>query len=316
MIGLRSPLKKSDALCPAAATSGQNFIAMPRLHPLTERLVHFIGRQSKPLVAVFGFALIALLGITDYWFTSFHITFIVFYLAPIFIIAWFGGWRLGLASAILCSIVNLAIDLSFPAEFIQPGEIYFNSTAAIVVYLVAARVIAALHAAMAHEKELARTDYVTGAANRRAFFEALDLELYRARRRTRPLTIIMLDLDDFKGVNDQLGHAAGDALLKAAVDTLRQVVRVTDLVARLGGDEFAILLPETAADAAQKVVLRLQKDLAETMRHSSWPVTFSMGLATFNRPPESPDSAMKDADDLMYQAKRNGKNKIEQQVFQ
>jgi diguanylate cyclase (GGDEF)-like protein len=117
-----------------------------------------------------------------------------------------------------------------------------------------------------------------------------------------------MDCDDFKRVNDEQGHAAGDALLRSVARTLAEGVRKTDLPARLGGVEFMVLVPETDAAHSERLVEHLRASLAEAMRAGRWPVTFSIGLAVFDRTPASPDAAVEFADRLMYRAKRSGKD--------
>ena len=167
-----------------------------------------------------------------------------------------------------------------------------------------------LRKALDKEKELARLDTLTGLANRRAFYEALEKERARTHRYGRPLTVAYLDVDDFKRVNDSQGHAIGDMVLVTVAQTLRENLRVNDVVARLGGDEFAILLPETDVVAAESVVRKLQDLLASEMEAYGWHITFSIGVANFLDPPDSLETMIRTADELMYTAKAAGKNNL------
>src|SRR5262249_5901959 len=137
--------------------------------------------------------------------------------------------------------------------------------------------VSRLHAGILRERLLARTDPLTGAANGRTFYEAVAAEAERARRADRPLTLAYLDLDDFKQLNDRLGHAAGDAALLRVVQTVQAHLRGSDLLARLGGDEFALLLPETEAEGAAALLVRVQRLVAEEMVRQGLPVTLSIG---------------------------------------
>jgi diguanylate cyclase (GGDEF)-like protein len=167
-----------------------------------------------------------------------------------------------------------------------------------------------LRKALEKEKELARLDTLTGLANRRAFYEALEKERARTHRYGRPLTVAYLDVDDFKRINDSQGHAVGDMVLVTMAQTLRENLRVNDVVARLGGDEFAILLPETDVAAAEVVVRKIQDLLGKEMAAYGWPITFSIGVANFLDPPESLEMMIRTADELMYMAKAAGKNHL------
>jgi diguanylate cyclase (GGDEF)-like protein len=137
------------------------------------------------------------------------------------------------------------------------------------------------------------------------------LEAERARRASRPLTLAYFDLDNFKQLNDQFGHAVGDEALRCFVQTLQVHLRIADLLARLGGDEFALLLPETGAEGAVALLSRLQEHLAREMERKGWPVTLSVGAVTFQRPLEDVDLMIQRVDALMYAAKRKGKGRIE-----
>jgi diguanylate cyclase (GGDEF)-like protein len=163
---------------------------------------------------------------------------------------------------------------------------------------------------LAKEHDLARIDPLTTVPNRRAFYEALEKERVRTIRYRRPCTLAYLDLDNFKKVNDSLGHAVGDELLVEVAAGLRSNLRVTDYVGRLGGDEFAILLPETDATAAKLVLHKLRLRLLEQMKTHNWKVTFSIGAATFLDPPASLDVMIRLADETMYAIKAQGKNNV------
>ena len=167
-----------------------------------------------------------------------------------------------------------------------------------------------LRKALEKEKELARLDTLTGLANRRAFYEALEKERARAHRYGRPLTVAYLDVDDFKRINDSQGHAIGDMVLVTMAQTLSENLRLNDVVARLGGDEFAILLPETDVTAAESVVRKVQDLLRAEMEAYGWHITFSIGVANFLDPPESLETMIRTADELMYTAKAAGKNSL------
>ncbi len=165
-------------------------------------------------------------------------------------------------------------------------------------------------AALEMEKKLSRTDSLTGVANRRAFYESADIERKRATRYTRPLSLAYIDLDNFKQVNDQSGHETGDQVLSRVGEILQENTRAETVVARLGGDEFAVLLPEADAASATSVTNKLHHLLTKAMRESGWPVTFSIGVVTYDKPPESIELMVQAADELMYRVKRQGKDRV------
>jgi diguanylate cyclase (GGDEF)-like protein/PAS domain S-box-containing protein len=174
---------------------------------------------------------------------------------------------------------------------------------------------AALKEAVEHEQALARTDYTTGAANARAFADLVKHEINRLDRYKHPFTIAYLDLDNFKAVNDQFGHAIGDQVLRTVVNTAISRLRKTDFVSRLGGDEFAFLLTETDPETAQAIVSGVWQDLLAEMQKNGWPVTFSIGVLTCVATPESGSQLIRMADQLMYLVKNSGKNGVRYAIY-
>ncbi|MEW6113469.1 MAG: GGDEF domain-containing protein, partial [Thermodesulfobacteriota bacterium] len=150
----------------------------------------------------------------------------------------------------------------------------------------------------------------TGTLNSRAFHETAQREIERTSRYWHPYTLAYLDIDDFKAVNDSHGHAAGDELLVTVAETLADNIRNSDALARVGGDEFVILFPEMGAARARRAMHRLKDNVGQKMKEKRWPVTLSVGLVTFLTPADSVDTMLQQADGLMYEAKRSGKNKV------
>ena len=190
-----------------------------------------------------------------------------------------------------------------------------NETFRLIVFLIITLIIARLKRANDNHKELARTDPLTGIANRRAFFDLANLELNKARRYQSQISVIYMDIDNFKQVNDHLGHHIGDRLLRAAAKTIKNNIRAIDLIARWGGDEFCILLSETGADSAALVARKLKRKLLELVHNSNWPVTFSFGVVTYKDLPDSVEAMINAADSQMYIAKKNGKNRIRYKII-
>lgn len=159
---------------------------------------------------------------------------------------------------------------------------------------------------------LAATDELTGLANRRSMVQRIQHELERGERNPRPTTLLMLDLDHFKGVNDTYGHAAGDAVLRALADLCRSLLRRIDTAGRWGGEEFMVLLPETDGDEALAAAERLRQQLAELairVDGQALNVTMSVGVAT-SGPGTTLDEAVARADQALYEAKNTGRNRV------
>lgn len=162
--------------------------------------------------------------------------------------------------------------------------------------------------------ELATTDSLTGLRNRRYFMETATQEFERARRYRTPLSLLMLDADRFKLINDRFGHPVGDEALRILAATGQRQMREADLFARLGGEEFAVLLPQTDPDAARVVAERLRQLIAEQPVVAGGELvhfTVSIGLAHLESSTTSLDNLLRQADAALYQAKQNGRNRVE-----
>lgn len=162
--------------------------------------------------------------------------------------------------------------------------------------------------------ELARTDSLTELPNRRAFMEALEAAIGRFERYGHRFALLLLDLDQFKRINDEFGHAAGDVVLCRMGERVRATLRTSDLLARLGGEEFALLLPETGQAGAQESAERIRRCLAETDIEIGPGVTValtaSIGVVVAEGESVGPDRLLRRADDAMYAAKHAGRNRV------
>ncbi|WP_175947216.1 GGDEF domain-containing protein [Burkholderia pyrrocinia] len=159
---------------------------------------------------------------------------------------------------------------------------------------------------------MAATDPLTGAANRRRFIERVEVEIARARRNGAPFSLLALDLDHFKVINDSYGHQTGDQVLQRFVKKCLDAIRPYDGVARVGGEEFMVLLPQAALDTARLVGERIRAAIAgtpfETGDGKPIEVTVSVGISEFGRDGETIDAILRKADERLYQAKHQGRN--------
>ena len=155
----------------------------------------------------------------------------------------------------------------------------------------------------------AHTDPLTGLSNRRAFQEALELELDRARRGGRPVSLLVADLDHFKRVNDRLGHPGGDQVLKRFAGQMTRLTRNVDLPARLGGEEFALVLPEAAKHDALLVGERLRRAVKAAFVDTTAPLTVSVGVTSFPDDGESANDLLLAGDQALYAAKKLGRDR-------
>lgn len=278
------------------------------------KMIEYLSCQPKNIVIGVCLLLIALSGGIDYL-TGYAISVDILYLIPIFFVSVAINKYSGLFIAVISSLVKLFISLLS----ILPNQnnlfVYWNSFIYLLTVIIIALISSELSESIKREKLISRIDFLTGIPNRKALFESLEIEIYRSRRNHQPLTIAYLDCDNFKAVNDRLGHQAGDALLSVVARTLKSNIRATDLTARLGGDEFVVLLPDTPEDLAFQTVSRLQNMLLTEMQKFNWDVTFSIGIATFNTLPDSIDEIIRTADELMFVVKTTGKGRFEHKIF-
>ena len=152
-------------------------------------------------------------------------------------------------------------------------------------------------------------DGLTGFLNRRTMDETVEAELRRARRYHRDVSVVMLDLDEFKDVNDRLGHREGDRLLHVFSECVREVIRSSDYVFRYGGDEFLLILPETSREDAERLLTRLEAMSFPELTTALGHLTFSAGIATLFTDPDASD-LIKQADDRLYTSKRLGMGRV------
>ncbi|WP_162455909.1 CHASE2 domain-containing protein [Pseudoxanthomonas kalamensis] len=211
-------------------------------------------------------------------------------------------------------LLGIALALLLSLLLLHLAHAWFAPTAVLLVLLLGL-LLWLLHA-LRHTYHRAQSDALTGLANRIRFNEALEQELRVARRSKQPLSLLLLDIDYFKQLNDSRGHAMGDRVLHALAATLQnRARRPRDLIARLGGDEFAVLLPETSAQAAAAIATTLHVDLANLpgKREGDLPMaarfTVSIGIHTSDSAEETVAEMMERTDSALYQAKQLGRNR-------
>jgi len=234
---------------------------------------------------------------------EFHLVFLL----PVVAVCWFAGLKAGGLTTLLSAGVWMIADWQHTPDL---QVLLLNEAVRLSVFVLVVVLVDRLRSALDRESALARVDPLTRLSNRRDLEERGDVEIARARRNGHPLTLISLDLDNFKAVNDRDGHDGGDRLLRAVAESLSENIRATDIAARTGGDEFVILLPETDSEAGGEIAAKLQQKVSQAMRAGGWPVTASFGVLTSPGAPESVDALVRGADRLLYEAKEKGKDTI------
>ncbi len=270
----------------------------------------FLRDRSRGFLRALSAALIALVGLLDY-ITGYDLSLSLFYLAPVAIEAWYDtGVIAYLASSLSALAWLLANTFAADPGRLTPAVAAWNTAIRLGFFVIVAKLLASLRLAHEAQRDLARTDSLTGAYNGRTFRELLQAELLRAHRMGYPLSLIYLDLDNFKSLNDRRGHAQGDALLQIVGRGLAGNLRGTDVVGRLGGDEFAVLLPNTNQEQAAVVASKLHTLLDASTKAVDARVSLSMGVVTNLSRTSQAEALISAADGLMYEAKRAGKNVV------
>jgi len=242
-------------------------------------------------------------------------TSLIFYLIPVSLSAWRAGRNAGFSISALCGILWF---FTGHQDIIITGmglvEIW-NFTASVGFLIIYSYLLARLKKELEKQIEIAGTDYLTGIYNRLAFVEHVRIEIKRAARNKTPITMVYMDVDNFKKINDRAGHETGDRILCKTGAALKKSLREIDIPARLGGDEFSIIMPQTGVAEVKPFIKRLQKNLYDKMSGETVKVTFSFGVVTFEMPPLSAAKMIREADSLMYRVKKSGKNSVKYKIL-
>lgn len=226
-------------------------------------------------------------------------------------------WLYALLTATAASVGLLLIRVAFAYVPSLAIEFLANRLTYVYVFVATALVFLVLGYTLGRRidelRRLSATDALTGLANRRAFQTRLREEWLRARRYGSSLSLLLVDVDGLKQINDQRGHAAGDEVLRTAAHAIALTMRVTDFGARWGGDEFAIVAPNTVQRSAQHLAQRLLEHVSNEARSHDAAVTISIGVATIDPGRDSSATAewlVDAADSALYRAKSEGRNRV------
>jgi len=271
-----------------------------------------VRRPGEPPAAVVlaGSAVLVVAGACVDYATGVELRVFPLYFLPVVAVSLrLGRWP-GLGTAAACALAWALSNQLAGMRGRQPTLAIANLAVMAIAFGSVALLAAAQREWLRRERAISRTDGLTGLLNGRGFYEAAAVELARSSRYRHPVTLAYFDLDDFKEVNDRLGHARGDAVLVAVAHALRRGSRSTDLVARLGGDEFVVLLPETGRDAAEAALGKLRSRAQEMASQHGTKVTASVGSVSFAKPPDDVEALVHEADSVMYDVKAGGKNAL------
>ena len=270
-----------------------------------QRIHAWLAARSRLQVIALASLGVAVVGAADHL-TGYELSVAVFYLLPVALAAWYAGRRIGLGLCLASAITWLVVDQTSGHPYSNAAFVYWNAAVRLGFFVVVTQLLHRLRVALAAQESLAQRDALTGLLNGRSLRERYGQLAGLAARDLHPMAIAFIDLDGFKSVNDTLGHAVGDEVLRAVAAELGRQLRGTDVVGRMGGDEFAVLLPQTDRAGAVAVTQTLHEALGAAVAARGWPIGFSIGVATFATPPPAEAAAFASADALMYRVKKSG----------
>ncbi len=274
---------------------------------LWQRAIHALFSLKRNTTLLIAGVLFAAIAAVDYA-TPPQLNLTFLYVFVILLVCWNVGATAGLVFAALASVMQFIVFPESRGLALQPFYRYVILGNRIFTFLLVVGLTIPLRQLYALAQRTSRIDFLTKLPNRMALYELIAAESARNQRTGNPFSVAYLDCDNFKDINDRLGHEEGDALLRSCANTFRRMLRATDAVARLGGDEFVVLLPDTGKDTALQIMDRIRDELDRRMLENSWSVTFSVGLGVFNRPGLSPEEIINSCDTLMYKVKDHRKN--------
>jgi diguanylate cyclase (GGDEF)-like protein len=272
-----------------------------------------VARRHQPLLLAGSLVLVALLGCLDFL-TGWEYSFVCFYLLPIYLVVHRAGEEAGMVVALASTLCGLGADILSDSPFATSAAQFWNAGVQLGFFVLFAHLLASLRRASEREKSLSRRDPLTGAANARAFAEALDLEVERSRRYRHPLSVVNIALDSFHTVHATCGQGKGDSLLRLVVHTLQSHIRRSDVLARLGEADFAVLLPETNLEASGAVVRRLEQRLLDAVQEIGMAVTFRFEAAAVVGQHSSSEMVARNPGDPMQGVERDSANLGRQEI--
>jgi len=287
--------------------------SLVRLQKVDMNLSNLLFREGSRLSRAIALAIaaigLAIIGSANYW-TGYDISLSLFYIGPIALATWYAGRQAGCAFAVLACMTWYAADAASGHQYSYALIPMWNAVVRLGCFLIIAILLDAVGSGARALNRQARTDPLTGVLNRREFDANLDRDLIRAQRKNSPLTLVYIDLDNFKELNDRYGHPIGDDVLRAISRALGRQIRSYDTAARLGGDEFGLILPDADEPIAKAIVSRVIDDLYVLPQVKTYGVTCSIGVVSAASSSISSEELIETADRLMYEVKRAGRGQV------
>ncbi len=288
--------------------------ANERIYQAVKTIFSILDNRAPKSISLLSFLMILVLSIVHVAVGG-TINLGPFYIFPVLFSSWYGPKRAGVLMALFSTLVLVVIKTVSSQFSVAISELLLFAAPYAIAYPVLAILITNFRNVHRVEVNAADTDNLTGVHNVRSFYAEFANELLRSHRYNHVFSLAYIDIDNFKNINDSLGHSIGDELLQEVADCLVSSLRATDIVARLGGDEYVCLLPETKQEEAKSAFFKTTKLLKERMKEHEWSVSFSIGLVTFDDLPEDIKDAIDIADKLMYSVKKGKKDNVAYKVW-
>jgi diguanylate cyclase (GGDEF)-like protein len=271
------------------------------------------GKLPPALLLGAAIALVAVVGVLDAA-SGPETALSIFYLIPVAVAGGLLSRSSGALVSLLAAGVSGYVEIMAGRPYSAAWIAYYDTGVRLGFFLIVNELIHEAHVAHLREQALSRIDPITGLANARVFEEYVNRAIVECRRNGRQFTIVYVDLDRFKQVNDRFGHSEGDEALRTVAAAMRDSLRATETVARLGGDEFGILMPDTGLEQARASLGRVAAAVSRAST-SRWGLGATLGAVTFTEPPDDVDGAVRQADALMYRGKAAGRGRVLQAAW-
>ena len=278
-------------------------------------MVFVTRRLKRPVLAINSFLLLSFFALAGQFFISPEDASLPIWMGVFPILFLFvAGVRIGLCWSLVLMTVFTARMYIYPKFVGDVGvsDVIYANTVIVFLFTIG---MAYLYEKVSSQyqnmlNDQAKTDYLTGINNRRAISAALENEILRAKRYKKSASLLLIDIDHFKKINDQYGHDVGDKVLRIIADIICKSVRSTDMAARWGGEEFLVILPETDAHGAKILAERIRTRVASYQFSQIDNATLSIGVSTMILD-DDPDTLVKRTDLALYRAKEAGRNRVE-----
>jgi len=288
------------------------FSGKPKL--FLERLVDSFERIPRIIALVAGF-LAAILLAWLYHFSAASMPFAIFFLVPILLVSLSAGSIAGHALSIFSALALLVVDLLKRQPGTQVLLPLLDAAVFLGIFMSFTYLLTEYKAVLERERNCSNEDALTGIANLRGFFQLAEREIMRARRKISPLSVAYLGIDNLESAKEQSGKEGIDSLLKSLAQKLILNTRATDITARIGEDDFILLMTDTGIEGGLKGVRRLKDILIQAVEEYQYPVSFSIGLVTYNILPDTVEEMIREADEMKDQARRETNEKFKHKLI-